>query len=137
MHRNDRMVIHMDTKHRHNRIAEPQDEAAAGRRQRAGRTHRPLPPTASRSEGEAGSRPSGAGAPGPIWVGRSGSYVRYWAGAYIRQVRAGAFISVHLHAPQHLVVSLTRRAGPQKPSSRLSEGYICRIADMNFAEFPF
>src|SRR5215203_1084053 len=25
----------------------------------------------------------------------------------------------------------------QKPSSRLSEGYICRIADMNFAEFHF
>src|SRR5215218_2245989 len=63
------MVIHMDTKQRQNRIAEPQDEAAAGRRQRAGRTHRPLPPTASRSEGEAGSRPSGAGAPGPIGVG--------------------------------------------------------------------
>jgi hypothetical protein len=33
--------------------------------------------------------------------------------------------------------SLTRRAGPQKPSSRLSEGFICRIADMNFAEFLF
>src|SRR5215213_6506010 len=31
--------------------------------------------------------------------------------------------------------SLTRRAGPQKPSSRPWEGYICRIVDMNFREF--
>jgi hypothetical protein len=33
--------------------------------------------------------------------------------------------------------SLLRRAGSKKPSSRLSEGYICRIVDVNFAEFPF
>jgi hypothetical protein len=33
--------------------------------------------------------------------------------------------------------SLLWRAGSQKPSSRLSEGYIYRIVDMNFAEFLF
>jgi hypothetical protein len=51
--------------------------------------------------------------------------------------RTGAFISVHLHAPPLMLWSLTRCAGPQKASSRLSESYICRIVDMNFGEFPF
>jgi rRNA processing protein Krr1/Pno1 len=33
--------------------------------------------------------------------------------------------------------SLTRCVGPQKALSCLSEGYICRIVDMTFAEFTF
>ena len=37
----------------------------------------------------------------------------------------------------YMLWSLTRRAGLQKPSLKLSEIYICRIADMNFREFLF
>jgi hypothetical protein len=37
----------------------------------------------------------------------------------------------------YMLWSLTRRASPQKALSGLSEGPICRIADMTFAEFLF
>ena len=47
---------------------------------------------------------------------------------------SSACIFMHHH---NMLWSLTRRAGSQKPSSGLSEGFICRIADMNFGEFPF
>ena len=43
-------------------------------------------------------------------------------------------IFIHHH---YMLWSLTRRAGAQMALSRLSEGYTCRIADMNFLEFPF
>jgi len=40
--------------------------------------------------------------------------------------RSGAFISVHLHAPPQHVDLRTRRAGPQKPISRLSGAIYAR-----------
>jgi hypothetical protein len=43
-------------------------------------------------------------------------------------------IFMHHH---YMLWSLTRRAGPQKALSGLSEGYLCRISDMNFREFQF
>jgi hypothetical protein len=51
-----------------------------------------------------------------------------------RPKHASGCIFMHHH---WMLWSLTRCAGPQKPSSRLSEGYICRIVDMNFGEFLF
>jgi hypothetical protein len=43
-------------------------------------------------------------------------------------------IFMHHH---YMLWSLKRRAGPQKPSSRLSEGHLCTILNLNFREFPF
>ena len=66
-------------------------------------------------------------------------YRMSWSVPYIRYTRPGpkhssGCIFMHHH---YMLWSLPRCAGPQKPSSRLWEGYICRIVDMNFAEFPF
>jgi hypothetical protein len=43
-------------------------------------------------------------------------------------------ISIQYH---NMLVPLGALEGPQKPSSCLSEGVLCTILQMDFAEFPF
>jgi hypothetical protein len=51
---------------------------------------------------------------------------------------AGASISVHIHHHHKYVdISATRREGPQKPFSRLSEGDLCIMLYVDFRESPF
>jgi hypothetical protein len=47
------------------------------------------------------------------------------------------FKSPDLYAPPQHVDPSTRRGGPQRPSSRLWEGVLCTILQVNFAEFYF
>ena len=67
------------------------------------------------------------------------SYVYPWGRCVHKTIapepkHSSGYIFIQHH---YMLWSLTRRAGLQKPSLKLSEIYICRIVDMTFAEFPF
>jgi len=71
--------------------------------------------------------------------GEAVSYVRYLGGRVHKTGTGGpehssGCIFMHHHK---MLWSLTWRAGSQKALSGLSEGYSCRILDMNFREFLF